>query len=329
MKKIIINLLLISVSILICFVAGETIIRSFYGSLSNYNLEMWRYSADLKVPYDDPQLPFHHYPQKSGHYYGVDFKINSQGFRDREFSVKKDENVKRIMFLGDSFTLGWGVPFDSIYSKKLERGINKTEPKFEVINLGIGNYNTSMEIELFKQKGIQFDPDYIILMFFINDAEPTPATTTSFKYSMIKNSYLMAFLFDRYVKLRASFDQQFDWRKYYSELYNENSPALEKCRQALKELADICRKKDIGLLFVNIPELRELKEYSLAMATDFIRVAAEEENVSFLDLLPVLRKHEPLSLWVTPEDPHANEKANTIIADAILDKIKSENLITF
>ena len=183
-----------------------------------------------------------------------------------------------------------------------------------------------MEVELFKQKGLQFNPDYVILMFYINDAEPTPATTTSLKYRIIKNSYLVAFLFDRYVKLRASFDEQFDWKKYYGDLYNEDSPALQKNRAALKELADICRNKGMGLLFVSIPELRELREYPLAMATEFIRTVAVEEDVPFLDLLPVLRKYEPSSLWVSPEDPHANAKANGIIAEAILQKILAENL---
>jgi lysophospholipase L1-like esterase len=283
---------------------------------------MWRYAADLKEPYDDPELPFHHYPKKGGHYYGVDIKTNSQGFRDREFSVSKPENVKRIMFLGDSFTLGWGVPFDSIYSKKLERELNKSAAEYEVINLGIGNYNNSMEVELFKRKGIQFDPDYVILMFYVNDAESTPITTTSVEYSLIKNSYLIAFFFDRYVKLRASFDKQFDWKKYYSGLYDKDSPSLRKNRAALKELIDICRKNEIGLLFVSIPELRELDEYPLGIATEFIQTIAEEGNIPFLDLLPVLSEYEPSSLWVTPEDPHANVKANGIIADAILQKFE-------
>ena len=127
MKKVIVNLLLISGSVLFCFIAGEFMIRFFHNSLSSYNLEMWRYAADLKEPYDNPELPFHHYPKKRGHYYGVDVQINSQGLRDREFSIRKPKDVKRIIFLGDSFTLGWGVPFDSMYSKKLEHELNKRQ----------------------------------------------------------------------------------------------------------------------------------------------------------------------------------------------------------
>ncbi len=31
--------------------------------------------------------------------------------------------------------------------------------------------------------------------------------------------------------------------------------------------------------------------------------------------------HQPQSLWISPEDPHANAKANTIIAQQLYNKI--------
>ena len=43
------------------------------------------------------------------HYSDEYININSQGFRDKEHKVKKDENVFRILCLGDSSTFGLRV----------------------------------------------------------------------------------------------------------------------------------------------------------------------------------------------------------------------------
>lgn len=55
------------------------------------------------------------------------------------------------MFIGDSFTLGWGVHFDSTFSQLIQKDLKSQS--IETINLGIGNYNAVMEVELFKKKG--------------------------------------------------------------------------------------------------------------------------------------------------------------------------------
>lgn len=290
-------------------------------------MEMWRYAAELKQPYPNAKLPFHHFPHKSGVYYGVEIKTNSQGFREREYVIPKDNGKKRVVVLGDSFTLGWGVPFENIFSKQVERLLNANEIKVEVANLGIGNYNTSMEVELFKLKGIQLDPDLVILAYFVNDAEPTPAVTTSLEYSIIKHSYLIAFLFDRYIKIKAVLDANYDWRAYYSGLYKKEAEGLSSTELAIRELSKLCTQRKIKLLVVNIPELRMLKHYPFRSATAYIHSLAERENIPFLDLLPEFVNEDPISLWVSPEDPHANSKANAIMAQAIFRKIMEDKLL--
>lgn len=307
-----------------CFLIGEITVRISYKYLKNYNMEMWRYASEMKQPLPYQRLPFHHYPDKEGFYYGVNLKINSLGLRDYEYSIKKPENVKRIIFLGDSFTFGWGVSLEKLFSKKVEEMLNRKGRKVEVINMGIGNYNSIMEVELFKRKGLMLDPDMVILMYFVNDTEPVPRVKSNIEYFMLKNSYFMAFLFDRLVKLKTFFDKDFEWSKYYLSLYGqENSQNLDDNREAIRELIKICEISKIDLLIVNIPELRSLKEYQFQLATNYIEGLAEEENVAFLDLLPALVGHEAESLWVSPEDPHASELANGIIAEEIYDKISA------
>ena len=283
---------------------------------------MWRYAAEIKQPLPYKDLPFYHFPNREGHYYGVSIKTNSLGLRDFEYSIEKPENVKRIIFLGDSFTFGWGVPIDSLYSKQVEKMLNGKDGKVEVINMGVGNYNSIMEVELFKLKGLELDPDMVVLMYFINDTEPVPQIKSRVEYYLLRHSYFMAFLFDRLVKIKTHFDKDFEWSKYYRSLYSdENAENMAATKKAIEELIKICSKNDIKLLIVNIPELRSLKDYQFSEATEYIQSLAEEQKVPFLDLLPALVGHEEESLWVSPEDPHASELANGIIAAEIYNKI--------
>jgi hypothetical protein len=56
-------------------------------------------------------------------------------------------------------------------------------------------------------------------------------------------------------------------------------------------------------------------------ATEFVRSAAEQNDVPFVELLPALVNEDPSTLWVTKEDPHANAKANALIGRALFDAV--------
>lgn len=311
--------------ILFCFIAGEVGVRIFYTYFSNYNMEMWRYGALIKQEVDRESLPFFHAPNKEGDFYGATIKTNSLGLRDNEYPQQKNSDVQRIVILGDSFTLGWGVPFPDIYSKQLEQMLNKTGKRYEVINFGVGNYNNSMEKELFDWKGASLNPDMIILMHFVNDAEPTPRGHGRIGNFVRKHSYFLALLFDRYAKVKPLLVHDFHWQQYYKNLYSiDNQEALDKNTYAIRELISTSRENHAKFLLVSIPELHQLKEYPFPEVTAHVRGIAEKENVPFLDLLPALSVHSPETLWVSVEDTHANAKANKIIANELFHVITSD-----
>jgi len=64
-------------------------------------------------------------------------KINSDGFRGREYSVDKPSNTFRVIVLGDSFTFGQGFNLEDTFCYRLEKLLNENHPEknFEVLNL--------------------------------------------------------------------------------------------------------------------------------------------------------------------------------------------------
>lgn len=322
LKKYLCNLMLVLTAFLFCILAGEAILRVKQRYVNNYDFAMWNYASELKQPLWNSSLPFHHYPSRSGRYYGVEIRTNSLGFRDTERSIQKPLNTRRIIMLGDSFTLGWGVPFDKTFSYQLEAMLNKTGEMFQVINMGVGNYNTVMEVELFKLKGLKLNPDVVVLMYYINDAEQTPEIN-ALSYSFLKYSYLLASVREQVMRYRIMRKSSGSLERYYRNLYADGAIGITATTKALTELLAICKEKNIKLLIVNIPDLRQLKEYPFVFATDYIRNFSEDNHVPFLDLLSFLEKEAGESLWVSMEDPHLNVKGNALAAEAILEKLRS------
>jgi hypothetical protein len=55
--------------------------------------------------------------------------------------------------------------------KVLERQLNELSSgkKYEVINFAVPGYNTAIEVEVFKQECLRYDPDLVIMHFNTND----------------------------------------------------------------------------------------------------------------------------------------------------------------
>ena len=94
---------------------------------------------------------------------------NSHGFRDRERVFERTSPAPRILALGDSFTYGAGVAYDDIFTTILERRLQEAAPGLEVINLGVSGWDPSEEFHLLKIYGSRFQPDAVMMNFFIGN----------------------------------------------------------------------------------------------------------------------------------------------------------------
>lgn len=108
-------------------------------------------------------------PNAESFVYHVDNKINSQGFRDREFEVEK-KNATRILFLGDSVVYGYALNLDQTLPKQVETLFQKKNKSVEILNFGVSGYETEQEIEFFKENGLRFKPDFVLVGYTLNDS---------------------------------------------------------------------------------------------------------------------------------------------------------------
>ncbi len=319
--SVLLNIVLLAFAILLGCITMEVALRVIFAHSLDFSMEMWKYAVKLKRPVANPDLSFAHAPNRSAFLMGVPVSINSEGLRDREFSLEKPPGVYRVMMLGDSTTLGWGVRQEDTAAKFLERKLNEALPpgfsRVEVMNTGVGNYDTVQEVTYYEAIGWKYHPDLVVLVFFINDPEPVPVEKKGF---LIDRSYLIAFATNRIDGVMRHAGVRPDWKTYYASLYDDDRPGFQACKKALGGLANSTRSHDAKLLVAILPELHQINgdSYPFRAAHQKIKDVMAAENVPVLELIDGLKDHGPEeTLWVTALDDHPNAKANNLISDQL------------
>jgi lysophospholipase L1-like esterase len=315
-RRILSNLLATLISLVITAFALELLTRLVVDDGMQFDLEMWKYARDIKQLSADPLIGHEHAPNRQAHLMGVDFRTNSHGLRDHEFSIERAPGKLRVAMLGDSLTVGWGVPLEETFAKRIERMYAAAGIDAEVINFGVGNYNTVQEVQAFLANGRRYQPDVIVLNYFVNDAELLePARSPS---RLMRGCYACVFLAGRGDAVVRQFLGGKDWAQYYLSLYGDGtSPGWLEAKAAIGRLAETAKASGAKLVIVNLPELHDVKDYRFGRITDLVRQAAEENGAAFVDVLPAMADQPSSKLWVTPPDPHPNAFANELIAKAL------------
>ncbi len=113
--------------------------------------------------------------------YEVELRTNSQGLHDRERSY--EGSAFRVLALGDSFPEAYSVPFEQSVTQVLEKRLTAPACPIEVINGGVAGYSTDQEYLAYRQEGVRYHPQVVVLFFCYNDVL---ATISSFEYGRPK-----------------------------------------------------------------------------------------------------------------------------------------------
>ena len=92
--------------------------------------------------------------------------INSNGLRDREHSYEADDDVFRVVLLGDSIAWGWGVDDGLDFADQAEEALGDG---VEILNLSCPGYSTDQQLLILEHEGWRYEPDLVLLCFVLND----------------------------------------------------------------------------------------------------------------------------------------------------------------
>src|SRR5882757_515324 len=167
-KNALYSIVLLGSSIVVALFLSEATLRVKNSSMTNYDIEMWRYARELKVKSPDPSLDFEHLKSKSALLQNVEIRLNEWGLRGDPVPPLGPDK-RRILFLGASTTLGWGVQEEDTVERRLERMLAAAGQPAEVLNAGVGNYNAERYVSRFLKRLTGLDPTDVVVQYFMRD----------------------------------------------------------------------------------------------------------------------------------------------------------------
>ena len=347
-RSVLINLSLLLLSTLLALILSEIALRlmgldPLY--VSPERDRFWKYDALLGWVHEPGQAGIFETPQ-----FRTAVRINEKGLRDRGHSYERQNDIERILVLGDSFAWGYGVEESERFSQLLEESLG-----VEVINAGVSGYSTDQELLWYRNEGIKYETDLVILVLAGNDvgdndreivstiyykprfvleedqliAKGYPVPKTSFQgrviYSLSQRSALAYFLSQRY----------FDLVSLYSKIkVNSDQPNLPGSGVSTKSepfkltiaLLDEMKKtaESRNAKFMIVATDRWWDSAARETYKDFIN-ALQDEGFLVLDV-ESMPGFDP-EVMVIPNDGHWNQVGHKFVAEKIKVLIESSQLL--
>lgn len=300
-------------SVLISVFAAEGILRLKNSSMKNYDIEMWRYARELKTPSPQPELGHDHIKNGSAILQSVEVRTNDWKLRGGPVSPRSDVK-RRILFLGGSITLGWGVPEGETISSRIELALREKGERVDVLNGGVGNYNAERYVQRFFSELEGLKPTDIVVQYFLRDAEKLDQSSGNW---LLRNSELAVTMWIAANRLLNRSGES-SLIEHYKQVYRDDQPGFIEMQRQLRQLADYAGKNKIRLYFAMTPDVHNLKDYPFVFIHDKMRAIAQADGYTFVDLLPALSNLSPEQIWAMPGDPHPNSLGHKLMADALL-----------
>ena len=206
--------------------------------MNNYDIEMWRYSNLLKRKSPNEIMDFEHKKNKKATLQNTEIRINNWGLRGSDISEFKTAK-RRILFLGGSITLGWGVEEKYVLTSKLQKMFDDVGFDAEVLNAGIGNYNASRYVTRYFRNLKKLKPTDIVINYFLRDAENLLPAKPNF---LLKRSQVAVTLWTAYNRLFYKQGEK-SLEEHYKNVYKANNLGFINMKKQLGILANYAKKK--------------------------------------------------------------------------------------
>lgn len=279
--------------------------------------------------------------------FSIPVRTNAMGFRDDPVILPKPEGTIRILAVGDSFTWGLGVAEQDGWVEQLETMLqHKMSQPVEVINTGVGSWNTEVEAAFLAGRGMALEPDAVILGFLINDFRaadtgyaiddkgylvtrfkdgkrpPNAArlhlqsllyeeeSQGSFWQRIVESSHLIRWISGRKIKTE----------KQQLMMYNDKA-SKNRIWNALDRIYRMTENSGIPLYVLIFPYVEDPVPPSEKADLDELADVCRAAGVPYLRMENALDGIPPEELWVHPRDHHPNARAHHLYAKHIVSNL--------
>jgi hypothetical protein len=174
------KVLFVSITLLLALAAVFLVTEVALRALLPQTLNVYEYDTDFVFKFR---------PHSTIDYTSNEFSqvttFNSQGFKDYEYNyAQKPAGTFRALVLGDSFAVGLEVPLDKTLPKQLEQKLRAQFPEknIEVLSVATNGWSTEQELLFLEKKALAYQPDLVILAYFVGNDQIDNAARNLFTY---------------------------------------------------------------------------------------------------------------------------------------------------
>jgi len=272
---------------------------------------------------------------------GKTITINSQGLRGLQDHERDD--VFRVICLGDSFTLGYGVDDRETFPFLLN---DKLQSDVEVVNMGQGGYSVGQDYLWLKRLAPTLKPKLVVCVFITEDFRRlgTVRTANGFgtpQFDVIGDSievsnipvpaklsvgeslpvaYNFTTTLTRHSVLARSLANMVP-----GEEIDPDEHALYVGAHILLEIQRLCQKIDCGMVVALTPTLPEVFDVSAAVRyQQYVNALSgflSEQGIPFRDLSPAFDQAVAQSYFLDEAFHHYSPQGNEVVAGELYEWI--------
>jgi hypothetical protein len=325
------NLLLlsiVSVSLLLLFEVSARFYLFGWDSLDIEKMNSVRYFAiaGLLEPSPHPKFDYQMKPNMRTYFKMAEFITNSDGLRDKEYTVEKPRSTFRVAVVGDSYTLPSGVKIEEAYHTLLEKRLNaeRESTSFQFINFGGAGGSLRAYLLVIEYITLKYNPDLILLGFCAeNDHEVSRPISVNKDWKPKKMVY--PFFFNLYsLELIKSMSRIAV--KSFSSFWTKESYAqkeVEYMKEMFARMQALSKEVNVPIVIAFLAN-RQIGTEKIGL----VGKLAEENGLLFVDVSSSFAGTKVKDYSIHhPIDSHPNGKANRIFADQIHSFLIGEELV--
>jgi lysophospholipase L1-like esterase len=248
------------------------------------------------------------------------FRTNSLGLREPEIPAKNGAKM-RVLVLGDSYTFGWAIEEEETYPSQIQAQLQKEGLSVEIINGGVPAYGTVQEQDFLESIYSKLRPDFLILGFAMNDAEPQrivpqdPDQIYRSSKSWMWEDLKFFWIRKAYPGYQTLHSHLYVHDGHYLVGFTKDSPKWKEAKEALAKINNFCRAHNAELLVLILPDMNSHFDdsYQFGLIHNTVMNWAKELKIDAIDVLPAFRGKNNADYYVEG-DGHPNKAANQIIA---------------
>jgi len=249
---------------------------------------------------------------------------NPYGFTDYERKKEKPDSVFRVAVIGDSFIWGDGLPFEKVWSHKLERKINEKYKNVEVMSWGKNGWSTLDEYNFFIENGYKYNINLLIFGFVHNDTDMGDYKHLSPQW--YKRLGFMYKILPRLTGAVLDYIYNGSYARWIKKLYTEEN--LSKYQSLLYKIKNLEKIHKLKTAFILTPD--QLNDDYKVMFPK-IGTLLTNAGIDYIDLFPKMYEKfsetSPDSLKANPANGHPGDKLTAFFADEALTYISQKNYI--